>query len=69
MADPQTIGEQFVAHFYNVFDGNRDQVAGLYNDESMLSFEGTSYKGAKAIMVWADFEAVIQHVVIYGDQR
>ncbi len=40
-----SIGQQFVQHYYNVFDTNRPQLKELYTDDSMLSFEGDQFKG------------------------
>ncbi|KAE8341025.1 hypothetical protein BDV24DRAFT_57223 [Aspergillus arachidicola] len=49
MADFQSIAKQFVEFYYNTFDQNREQLAGLYRDQSMLTFETSSIQGVAAI--------------------
>jgi hypothetical protein len=49
----ETIGQEFVAHFYRLFDdpATRAQLINLYNPEnSLLTFEGAQFKGSLAIM-------------------
>ncbi|KAE8360660.1 hypothetical protein BDV27DRAFT_37354 [Aspergillus caelatus] len=50
MADFQTVAEQFVQFYYNTFDANRAQLAGLYRDNSMLTFETDSILGVTSIV-------------------
>ncbi|KAG9131498.1 hypothetical protein Leryth_024955 [Lithospermum erythrorhizon] len=38
--DPDTVSKAFVEHYYTTFDTNRSGLAGLYQEQSMLSFEG-----------------------------
>jgi Nuclear transport factor 2 (NTF2) domain len=46
MATPDDIASHFVGTYYQLFDGNqRDQLGGLYQEESMLSFEGEKFQG------------------------
>jgi hypothetical protein len=47
--DFQTLGSQFVQFYYATFDTNRAGLMSLYNEESMLSFEGEQFKGLAAI--------------------
>ena len=49
MADFETVGKQFIAHYYNQFDTDRSQLGPLYNDESMLTFEGEQFLGKDKI--------------------
>ncbi|KAB8214934.1 hypothetical protein BDV33DRAFT_195653 [Aspergillus novoparasiticus] len=49
MADFQSIAQQFVQFYYKTFDENRAQLAGLYRDQSMLTFETSSIQGVAAI--------------------
>ncbi|KAK3292577.1 uncharacterized protein B0H64DRAFT_407104 [Chaetomium fimeti] len=49
MADFQGIAKQFVDHYYSTFDANRAQLAGLYRDNSMLTFESAQSLGTNAI--------------------
>jgi len=48
--DLNAIGKAFVEHYYTLFDSNRLQLADLYQDTSMLSFENERYAGKKQIM-------------------
>ncbi|KAJ4398450.1 Nuclear transport factor 2 [Neurospora sp. IMI 360204] len=41
--------EQFVAHYYTTFDADRKNLAGLYRENSMLTFEGSQSLGAQGI--------------------
>jgi hypothetical protein len=50
MSDFQTIGNQFVQHYYTTIDSNRANLASLYSNESMLSFEGEQFLGTESIM-------------------
>jgi hypothetical protein len=47
--DPDTVAKAFVEHYYRTFDSNRAALGGLYQDGSMLTFEGTKTLGAQAI--------------------
>jgi len=44
------VGQQFVQHFYQTFDTNRQGLAQLYANESMMTFEGESFMGTEKIM-------------------
>ncbi|KAJ5643749.1 nuclear transport factor 2 [Penicillium longicatenatum] len=48
--DFESIAKTFVDYYYPTFDNNRSQLAGLYRDESMLTFERANVQGAAAIM-------------------
>ncbi len=45
-----TIGRQFVDHFYKTFDANRSQLSGLYGANSMMTFENDQFQGAENIV-------------------
>eukprot|EP00923_Selenidium_pygospionis_P056829 GHVN01099234.1.p1 GENE.GHVN01099234.1~~GHVN01099234.1.p1 ORF type:complete len:128 (+),score=20.20 GHVN01099234.1:147-530(+) len=45
-----TVGTQFVQHYYQTFAGNREGLASLYSDESMMTYEDTQVRGAAAIV-------------------
>eukprot|EP00271_Cylindrocystis_brebissonii_P008930 TRINITY_DN23465_c0_g1_i1.p1 TRINITY_DN23465_c0_g1~~TRINITY_DN23465_c0_g1_i1.p1 ORF type:complete len:123 (+),score=24.10 TRINITY_DN23465_c0_g1_i1:241-609(+) len=47
--DPDAISKAFVEHYYNTFDTNRGNLYTLYQDNSMLSFEGEKFMGAQNI--------------------
>ncbi|KAJ5793547.1 hypothetical protein N7457_000146 [Penicillium paradoxum] len=49
MADFNAIAQQFVQFYYQTFDENRAGLAGLYRDQSMLTFETSSVQGVGAI--------------------
>eukprot|EP01084_Bolivina_argentea_P196855 337439_1 len=44
------IGKSFVEHYYRLFDSNRVQLAPLFQDASMLSFENEGFQGKDKIM-------------------
>ena len=50
MTDFQSVGSQFIAHFYSTLTTNRAQLGGLYTDQSMLSYEGEQFLGREQIM-------------------
>merc|ERR1711924_35367 len=43
--DPKQIAQQFVAHYYNLFDSDRTQLAPLYNEASTMQFEASAAGG------------------------
>ncbi|CCC09838.1 hypothetical protein SMACR_03394 [Sordaria macrospora] len=47
--DFSAVATQFVAHYYSTFDTDRKNLAGLYRENSMLTFEGSQSLGAQAI--------------------
>ncbi|EFN55326.1 hypothetical protein CHLNCDRAFT_134320 [Chlorella variabilis] len=47
MADPEAA---FTDHYYATFDTARANLAGLYQDQSMLTFEGQKFQGTQAIL-------------------
>ncbi|KAK3381572.1 hypothetical protein B0H63DRAFT_450893 [Podospora didyma] len=49
MAGFVALAEQFIAHYYTTFDADRKNLASLYRDNSMLTFEGAQSLGAAAI--------------------
>ncbi|KAH7889978.1 nuclear transport factor 2 [Phlebopus sp. FC_14] len=49
MADYAAIAQQFVTFYYGKFDENRQQLASLYRDHSMLTFEGQPFQGSESI--------------------
>ncbi|KAF4306596.1 Nuclear transport factor 2 [Botryosphaeria dothidea] len=50
MADFQNIATQFVQFYYKTFDENRGQLASLYRDQSMFTFEANSVQGTGGIV-------------------
>lgn len=42
--------QAFVAHYYNVFDTNRQGLAALFQPTSMMTFEGEKFQGPEAIV-------------------
>ncbi|KAL0408477.1 UNVERIFIED_CONTAM: Nuclear transport factor 2B [Sesamum radiatum] len=47
--DPDAVAKAFVEHYYSTFDTNRAGLANLYQDSSMLSFEGQKIQGSQSI--------------------
>ncbi|KAJ6787031.1 hypothetical protein PWT90_05670 [Aphanocladium album] len=43
-------GKQFIEFYYNQFDSDRNSLASLYRDQSMLTFESASVLGVKDIV-------------------
>ncbi|KAJ3106877.1 hypothetical protein HDU97_005364 [Phlyctochytrium planicorne] len=50
MSDFQAIASQFIQFYYEKFDSDRSQLLPLYNEHSMLSYEGQTFMGAKNIV-------------------
>ncbi|KAI4228789.1 MAG: hypothetical protein L6R36_001389 [Xanthoria steineri] len=50
MADYSGIAQQFTEFYYTTFDENRSNLAALYRDHSMLTFESASVQGTSAIV-------------------
>mmetsp|Transcript_104407 Transcript_104407/g.239106 ORF Transcript_104407/g.239106 Transcript_104407/m.239106 type:complete len:122 (-) Transcript_104407:224-589(-) len=46
----EEIANAFVHHYYTAFDGGPDALAGLYQAQSMLTFEGQQFQGSAAII-------------------
>eukprot|EP00347_Sterkiella_histriomuscorum_P015825 403355544 len=63
MADFMQIGEQFVSHYYNVFDNSRPGLKELYTNDSMLTFEGEQFQGAAAILEKFNSFGTIKHQI------
>eukprot|EP00898_Chlorokybus_atmophyticus_P006005 jgi/Chlat1/6405/Chrsp45S00459 len=47
--DVDAIAKAFVEHYYSTFDGNRPNLQALYQEHSMLTFEGEKFQGPAAI--------------------
>ncbi|KAI3467722.1 hypothetical protein Pfo_024385 [Paulownia fortunei] len=47
--DPDAVAKAFVEHYYTTFDTNRAGLLNLYQDSSMLTFEGQKSQGAQSI--------------------
>ena len=48
--DPDAVAKAFVDHYYRTFDSNRADLGNLYQDSSMLTFEGLKSLGSQAIV-------------------
>eukprot|EP00163_Fabomonas_tropica_P019728 TRINITY_DN3457_c0_g1_i2.p1 TRINITY_DN3457_c0_g1~~TRINITY_DN3457_c0_g1_i2.p1 ORF type:complete len:122 (+),score=27.59 TRINITY_DN3457_c0_g1_i2:207-572(+) len=46
----EEIGKAFVGFYYQAMQGDRQQLAQIYQDPSMLTFEGKQYGGRAAIL-------------------
>jgi len=71
MAQFQDIAQQFTEFYYKTFDENRQNLAALYKEHSMLTFENSPVQGAAAItekLVSLPF-AKVQHEVTSLDAQ
>lgn len=50
MTTPSEIASQFVQFYYEKFDTDRSQLAPLYRDHSMLTFEASEFAGTANIV-------------------
>lgn len=48
--NPDDVSKAFVEHYYTTFDSNRAALANLYQEGSMLTFEGQKIQGAQNIV-------------------
>ncbi|KAF8390662.1 hypothetical protein HHK36_025189 [Tetracentron sinense] len=48
--DPDAVAKAFVEHYYSTFDANRAGLANLYQEASMLTFEGQKIQGSQNIV-------------------
>ncbi|KAL8691996.1 MAG: hypothetical protein Q9218_002888 [Villophora microphyllina] len=50
MSNFQEIAQQFTQFYYSTFDENRSNLAALYRDQSMLTFESNAVQGTSGIV-------------------
>ncbi|CAN6362542.1 unnamed protein product [Urochloa humidicola] len=48
--DPDGVAKAFIDHYYTTFDTNRVALEGLFQEGSMLTFEGEKFMGTASIM-------------------
>ena len=48
--DPDQVAKMFVEHYYSTFDADRANLASLYQESSMLTFEGQKILGSQNIV-------------------
>eukprot|EP01018_Ginkgo_biloba_P005462 Gb_35964 [translate_table: standard] len=48
--DPDAVSRAFVDHYYTTFDTNRANLITLYQDASMMTFEGEKHQGSPSIV-------------------
>ncbi|GMY22716.1 nuclear transport factor 2B [Fagus crenata] len=48
--NPDEVSKAFVEHYYSTFDSNRVALAKLYQEGSMLTFEGQKIQGSQNIV-------------------
>ncbi|KAK4603265.1 nuclear transport factor 2B [Quercus suber] len=48
--NPDEVSKAFVEHYYSTFDSNRSALANLYQEGSMLTFEGQKIQGSPNIV-------------------
>jgi len=50
MADFNTVAQEFTKFYYATFDADRKNLAALYRDNSMLTFESAAVQGSAGII-------------------
>ncbi|KAJ2793602.1 Nuclear transport factor 2 [Coemansia sp. 'formosensis'] len=71
MSNINDIAKQFVDYYYQAFDSDRNNLAPLFRDASMMSWEGTQVQGAKNIvekLVSLPFQRVVHKVTTIDAQ-
>ncbi|KAJ2821767.1 Nuclear transport factor 2 [Coemansia furcata] len=71
MSNINDIAKQFADYYYQAFDSDRNNLAPLYRDASMMSWEGTQMQGAKNIvekLVSLPFQRVVHKVTTIDAQ-
>jgi hypothetical protein len=48
-AAPSPSSQAFTDHYYATFDSNRQALIGLYQDQSMMTFEGQKFQGPQQV--------------------
>nr|ABK22785.1 unknown [Picea sitchensis] len=48
--DPDIVAKAFVEHYYNTFDASRANLVTLYQETSMMTFEGQKHQGPASIV-------------------
>ncbi|PVU96809.1 hypothetical protein BB561_000909 [Smittium simulii] len=67
----EEVAKQFTEFYYNTFDSGRTNLAALYRNSSMLTFEGQQFLGAPQItekLVSLPFQKVAHKVSTYDVQ-
>eukprot|EP00877_Chromochloris_zofingiensis_P008307 jgi/Chrzof1/372/Cz01g13150.t1 len=49
-ADPEAVGKAFLMYYYQLFETNRSALANLYQESSMLTFEGQKFMGTQQVV-------------------
>mmetsp|Transcript_18717 Transcript_18717/g.56633 ORF Transcript_18717/g.56633 Transcript_18717/m.56633 type:complete len:124 (+) Transcript_18717:183-554(+) len=49
-ADPDAVAKAFTDHYYHTFDTNRHALGPLYQEQSLLTFEGQKTAGSALIL-------------------
>ncbi|CDJ58221.1 nuclear transport factor 2, putative [Eimeria maxima] len=63
-----SIGPQFVQLYYETFRNNRANLGELYTEDSLLTYEGTQFRGATAIVQkLSQLPAVVNHQLVTCD--
>ena len=69
MADFETVGKQFVEHYYKMFAEDRPQLMNLYGDQSMMSFEGEQFLGGQSILTKLHTFGQVNHKITTFDAQ
>eukprot|EP00578_Thalassiosira_sp_NH16_P024230 CAMPEP_0181102564 /NCGR_PEP_ID=MMETSP1071-20121207/14388_1 /TAXON_ID=35127 /ORGANISM="Thalassiosira sp., Strain NH16" /LENGTH=121 /DNA_ID=CAMNT_0023185557 /DNA_START=82 /DNA_END=447 /DNA_ORIENTATION=- len=59
----EEVAKAFVQHFYQTCDAGVDALGGLFNDQSMLTFEGQQVQGSAAIIAKLKSVGTVKHTV------
>ena len=71
MAEFETVGRQFVDHYYATFTelSTRPQLMNLYAEQSMMSFEGEQFLGAQSILEKLHKFGTVHHKITTFDAQ
>mmetsp|Transcript_13873 Transcript_13873/g.33560 ORF Transcript_13873/g.33560 Transcript_13873/m.33560 type:complete len:122 (+) Transcript_13873:1016-1381(+) len=59
----EEVAKAFTGHYYQAFDSNADSLAGLFQAQSMMTFEGQQFMGPQAIIAKLKQVGQVQHQV------
>lgn len=69
MGDFQAVAQQFVQHYFKVFDTDRNNLAALYTEQSMLTYEGEQFLGTQAILGKLNQLPSVRHQILTFDAQ
>ena len=69
MTDFAGVGQQFVEHYFTTFDGDRNNLAVLYTDQSMMTYENEQFMGVQGICEKLGGLPNIKHQITTADYQ